>query len=93
MHPGWADTPGLAASLPGFHRLMGPLLRSPADGIDTAVWLASDPEAGLPDGRLWLDRRPRPVDRAPMTRLSAGDRRRLWSIAVELAGIEDPLPD
>jgi hypothetical protein len=72
---------------------MGPLLRSPADGIDTAVWLASAPEAGLPDGRLWLDRRARPFDRAPMTRLSAADRGRLWSIAVELAGIEDPLPD
>ena len=29
MHPGWADTPGLAESLPGFHRLMGPILRTP----------------------------------------------------------------
>ena len=30
MHPGWADTPGLAESLPRFHRLTGPLLRTPA---------------------------------------------------------------
>jgi hypothetical protein len=30
MHPGWADTPGVASSLPGFHRLTGPLLRTPA---------------------------------------------------------------
>ena len=32
MHPGWADTPGIAAALPGFHRLMGPLLRTPGRG-------------------------------------------------------------
>ena len=30
MHPGWADTPGLSEALPGFARLMGPLLRTPA---------------------------------------------------------------
>ncbi|MEX1296170.1 MAG: SDR family NAD(P)-dependent oxidoreductase, partial [Candidatus Limnocylindrales bacterium] len=30
MHPGWADTPGLAESLPGFYDLMRPILRSPA---------------------------------------------------------------
>ncbi len=32
MHPGWADTPGLAESLPRFRRLMGPLLRDAARG-------------------------------------------------------------
>ncbi|MDO8284404.1 MAG: SDR family NAD(P)-dependent oxidoreductase, partial [Rhodoferax sp.] len=35
MHPGWADTPGLAASLPGFRELMGGALRSAAEGADT----------------------------------------------------------
>ena len=29
MHPGWADTPGVATSLPGFRRLTAPLLRAP----------------------------------------------------------------
>ena len=28
MHPGWADTPGVASSMPGFHRVTGPLLRT-----------------------------------------------------------------
>ncbi|HSW42011.1 MAG TPA: SDR family NAD(P)-dependent oxidoreductase, partial [Patescibacteria group bacterium] len=28
MHPGWADTPGVSASLPGFARVMGPILRT-----------------------------------------------------------------
>jgi NAD(P)-dependent dehydrogenase (short-subunit alcohol dehydrogenase family) len=92
MHPGWADTPGLAASLPGFHRLMGPLLRTPADGIDTIVWLAAHPEAAGATGRLFLDRRSRPFDRAPMTRLSSDDRRVLWDRIVALSGEPDPLP-
>ena len=65
MHPGWADTPGLAETLPSFHRLMGPLLRSPAEGVDTLVWLAAAPEAGRASGELFLDRRPRPFDRIP----------------------------
>ena len=45
MHPGWADTPGLAEALPTFHRLMGPLLRSLSEGIDTLVWLAAATES------------------------------------------------
>lgn len=92
MHPGWADTPGLAEMLPGFHRFMGPVLRTPSEGIDSLVWLVADPDAGLPDGRLFLDRRERPFDRIPSTRLDANDRRRLWEAIVDLAGVADPRP-
>jgi len=92
MHPGWADTPGIAAALPGFQRLMGPILRSPAQGVDTMVWLAAEPEATDLSGRLVLDRRARPFDRIPSTRVSPADRRRLWDAVVQLAGIVDPLP-
>ena len=92
MHPGWADTPGLAETLPGFYNLMRPLLRTPAEGADTIAWLATrpDPEAG--SGQLFLDRRPRPFDRVRSTRLSAADRRRLWDQVVALTGGEDPAP-
>lgn len=93
MHPGWADTPGLAASLPGFHGFMGPLLRTPAEGVDTIAWLATGAQAGLPDGQLYLDRRPRPFDRLRATRLSAAQRRRLWELVVRWAGVEDPAPE
>jgi NAD(P)-dependent dehydrogenase (short-subunit alcohol dehydrogenase family) len=93
MHPGWADTPGLAASLPAFHGAMGPLLRSAADGIDTILWLAADPASTGVTGRLLLDRRSRPFDRAPRTRLSAADRRELWTRGVALAQVDDPAPD
>jgi NAD(P)-dependent dehydrogenase (short-subunit alcohol dehydrogenase family) len=93
MHPGWADTPGLSDALPGFARLMGPLLRSPAEGTDTLVWLATAPATSAPGGSLWLDRRPRPFDRVPTTRLTKADRRRLWDLVVGLAGLPDPAPD
>jgi NAD(P)-dependent dehydrogenase (short-subunit alcohol dehydrogenase family) len=90
MHPGWADTPGLEASLPGFRSLIGGLLRSPAEGADTIVWLASAPEARATSGRLFLDRRVRPFDRVPATLLSAADRRDLWDQVVVLTGETDP---
>jgi NAD(P)-dependent dehydrogenase (short-subunit alcohol dehydrogenase family) len=95
MHPGWADTPGLEASLPGFRRVMGPLLRTPEEGIDTTVWLAANPEAtpATVGGRLLLDRRARPFDRVPATRVSARERRELWDRVVALAGIDDPAPE
>ncbi len=86
MHPGWADTPGVVAAIPGFYGLMGPLLRTPAQGADTIVWLAAGPRAGERGGQLFLDRRPRPFDRLPQTRLDGAARRRLWDIVVGLAG-------
>ena len=91
MHPGWADTPGLEASLPGFHRLLGPILRTPAEGADTILWLATHPDPRAISGRLFLDRRPRPFDRLPATRLVAADRRRLWDLVVALTGSPDPV--
>jgi dehydrogenase/reductase SDR family protein 12 len=93
MHPGWADTPGLAEALPGFYRRMRPLLRTPAEGADTIVWMATKRDLPHRGGNLYLDRRPRPFDRIPSTRLGAADRRRLWDFVVGLTGAPDPLPD
>jgi dehydrogenase/reductase SDR family member 12 len=60
-HPGWAATAGLTDSLPGFEKVVGPLLRDAACGADTAVWLV----ATRPDSRgthhFWHDRAPRPT--------------------------------
>ena len=92
MHPGWADTPGLSASLPAFRHLMTPILRTPAQGADTIVWLAAAGSPPITSGRLYLDRRARPFDRIPGTRLSAAGRRRLWDAVVRLADLNDPVP-
>ena len=61
MHPGWADTPGIKTSLPGFQRIMRPLLRTPEQGADTIVWLAAAEEPA-PGHRALLVRSPRARD-------------------------------
>ena len=48
MHRGWADTPGIRSGLPGFAKVMGPILRTPDQGADTAVWLAAAPRRPRP---------------------------------------------
>ncbi|NJN47648.1 MAG: SDR family NAD(P)-dependent oxidoreductase [Candidatus Competibacteraceae bacterium] len=59
MNPGWADTPGVSSSLPGFYKLTKTLLlRTPEQGADTIVWLAAAPEIATVSGRFWLDREP-----------------------------------
>ncbi len=93
MHPGWALTPGVERSLPAFRRVMGPLLRTPAEGADTLVWLAADDgEPRTTSGRFWLDRRERSLHKRRSTRASdtPAERARLWEWVVEHAGTEFP---
>ncbi len=94
MHPGWADTPGVRRSLPTFRRIVGPLLRTPEQGIDTLVWLAADDRAAATTGEFWLDRNPRARHRTAATRRSdtATERRRLWEWCVERSGATDAPP-
>jgi NAD(P)-dependent dehydrogenase (short-subunit alcohol dehydrogenase family) len=87
MHPGWADTPGVADSLPRFHRLTGPLLRDPARGADTTVWLAAT-EPPPTGGLLWHDRHPRPTHLLRRTRTPPADRERLWAWVVDQLGLD-----
>ncbi len=56
MHPGWAATPGVAKSLPGFNRLLRSRLRDDRMGADTIVWLASAREVEGKSGYFWFDR-------------------------------------
>ncbi len=90
MHPGWADTPGIRSGLPGFARVMEPVLRTPDEGADTAVWLAAAPEAVLANGHFWLDRRPRWEHKVPWTRLDEASfvqaGRDLWQWCAERSG-------
>ena len=93
MHPGWADTPGVASSLPRFHRVVGPLLRTPAEGADTIVWLGAAPEPGRSSGGFWHDRRQRPTHRVPWTKETPEERERLWAECERLTGWhEAPVP-
>ncbi len=86
MHPGWADTPGVSTSLPRFYKLTKPLLRSPAQGADTIVWLCTADEAGQSTGKFWHDRIPRPTHRFAKTRETDEERRELWSELCRYSG-------
>jgi NAD(P)-dependent dehydrogenase (short-subunit alcohol dehydrogenase family) len=91
VHPGWADTPGVEASLPTFRRIVGPFLRTPEQGADTLVWLAADDGAPLAStGKFWLDRRPRPIHKLPTTRHSDTPERRaqLWAWCLQRSGLD-----
>jgi dehydrogenase/reductase SDR family protein 12 len=87
MHPGWADTPGVADSLPTFQRVVGRFLRSPEEGADTIVWLAAADEPARSSGQFWLDRRPRGTVRLPGTSADAATVSRLWQQVADDAGL------
>lgn len=77
MHPGWADTPGVESSIPGFWKLTQAILRTPEEGADTVVWLAASDRAQGDSGRFWFDRQAR----SPFLlgkRASPEERSRLW---------------
>jgi dehydrogenase/reductase SDR family protein 12 len=86
MHPGWADTPGVKESLPGFYKLTKPFLRTPAEGADTIVWLAAAPEAGKVSGYFWLDREPHTTTVLLGTGGSESQRQQLWEALRQLSG-------
>lgn len=76
MHPGWADTPGVRASLPGFAKVTAPILRTAEQGADTIVWLAATGRR-YDSGRFWCDRAERPIHRLPTTRRTDDDANRI----------------
>jgi NAD(P)-dependent dehydrogenase (short-subunit alcohol dehydrogenase family) len=88
MHPGWARTPGVATSLPRFDRVMRPILREPAEGADTIVWLVASPEPVGRSGRFFLDRRPRAEHVLPWTRETPEEARAVWDLCARLCGVD-----
>jgi dehydrogenase/reductase SDR family member 12 len=83
MHPGWADTAAVSDSLPSFYRTTKPILRTPAEGADTIVWLAAASAAGRETGRFFFDRMPVRTHWVPWTRENEMDRKRLWALCDE----------
>ncbi len=85
MHPGWADTQGVRDSLPGFRRVMQYLLRTPAEGADTVVWLAASEPGARATGKFFFDRVARRTHFLPTTRENEEQRQALWQLVDELA--------
>ena len=63
QHPGWSDTDAVRAALPGFYDTLRGRLRSPREGADTVIWLATvdhenanAPKPCLESGGFYFDR-------------------------------------
>lgn len=87
MHPGWADTPGVTDSLPGFAKITAPLLRTPEQGADTMVWLSATPTSVTGTGGFWCDRRRRAERWLPWSADDPGLRRQAWDRLATWAGL------
>jgi dehydrogenase/reductase SDR family protein 12 len=88
MHPGWAATPGVTDSLPGFDKVAGPILRTPEQGADTIVWLAAAAEPGRSTGKFWHDRRVRRTHYLPWQHDDPEIRHRLWRECTRRTGTQ-----
>ncbi|WP_329001922.1 SDR family NAD(P)-dependent oxidoreductase [Kribbella sp. NBC_00709] len=86
MHPGWSQTPGLTSSLPLFTKLTRPLLRTPAEGADTTIWLTATTHA-LPTGSFWHDRQNRPTHYLNRTRPEPSEVQAIWRYCLDAAGV------
>lgn len=88
MHPGAVNT-RFGANNSGpmtiLFRLSKPFMRTPEQGADTVVWLASSPEVEGVTGRYYADRKPiepKKVANDPEAR------RRLWEESEKLTGLK-----
>jgi NAD(P)-dependent dehydrogenase (short-subunit alcohol dehydrogenase family) len=81
MHPGTVAT-RFGLDEPGWFRevkrLIQPLLRSPREGAETAIWLATAPEVAHVTGRYFVDCRPTESSRSSHDRSAQA---RLWELS------------
>jgi NAD(P)-dependent dehydrogenase (short-subunit alcohol dehydrogenase family)/carbon monoxide dehydrogenase subunit G len=77
MHPGWAETTGVIEALPEFYKISKPFLRSPEQGADTIIWLATATEVGKCTGLFWLDRQAQPTHLLAKTQETQTERQQL----------------
>lgn len=71
MHPGWVDTEGVRSALPVFRAALASVLRTPEQGADTILWLASERPEVPSDGGIWFDRSLQPEHEFAFTRSDA----------------------
>jgi dehydrogenase/reductase SDR family member 12 len=83
MHPGWVDTPAVETSIPRFHKLTKSILRRPAEGADTILWLVACRRLRGQSGFFWFDRRRSRAHVFPWTRENEGERRELLKRLLE----------
>ena len=85
FHPGLVRTDfGRGSIVQLASKVVRPLYRSPEQGAETLVWLATDAEGAAPTATYYVDGKPaRPISQAEDPELA----RRLWEISASLVGL------
>ena len=89
VHPGGVNTSfGDGNRSPGvlLFRAFKPFMKTPEQGADTVIYLASSPEAGGMNGKYLMDRR----EVAPAEPRDEAAQKRLWEVSEELTRLEVP---
>jgi retinol dehydrogenase 14 len=89
LHPGMTNT-AFSAEDPALGLLVAvirPFMASPERGADTAVYLASSPDAEGVTGKYFAKRRPKRTNASSYDTATAA---RLWRVSADLVGIQDP---
>jgi retinol dehydrogenase 14 len=88
LHPGGVGTnfgKNNGGPMALFFRAFKPFMRSPEQGADTLIWLASSPEVEGISGKYFLDRK---EIEAKEIAYDPDARRRLWEISEDLTGLK-----
>src|SRR5215210_3110587 len=88
MHPGAVNTrfgTNNSGPMTILFRLFKPFMRTPDQGADTVIWLASSPEVEGVSGRYYSDRKP--IEPKKIANDPAA-RRRLWEESERLTGLK-----
>jgi retinol dehydrogenase-14 len=93
LHPGVVRTNFGAEDQAGFFAVMGgvvrPFLKTPAQGAQTSIYLASSPAVGGVSGQFFANRKPKTANRIAYNSDMAA---RLWQVSSELVGMSsDPV--
>jgi retinol dehydrogenase 12 len=89
LHPGGVNTNfGNNNRGPGIllFRAFKPFMRTPEQGADTLIYLASSPEAGEMNGKYLMDRK----EVSPAEPRDEGAQKRLWRVSSALTKLEVP---
>jgi NAD(P)-dependent dehydrogenase (short-subunit alcohol dehydrogenase family) len=88
LHPGPVGTnfgQNNSGAMTLFFRAFKPFMRSPEQGADTLIWLASSSEVGGVSGKYFSDRKEL---EAKKVAYDPAARRRLWEISEDLTGLK-----
>ena len=88
LHPGVVRTNFGAEDQAGFFAVMGgvvrPFLKTPAQGAETSIYLASSPDVEGVTGQFFANRKPKTANKAAYDTDMAA---RLWQVSADLVGV------